>query len=102
MKLDEIYRGGVTDNEDLGEHARKAVTVSFDVNFAHEPGQEEMFSQLLSSAAYQEKLSAAFARVMHTTMQEMVRTAKGVPPGHGWTDDFEVQASVASRESNTI
>lgn len=101
MKLQEIHRSGVTDNEDLGEHSRTAATVSFNVSFAHETGLEEAFSGLMAHPSFVQELEKEFATLLHRKLQERVR-ASTIQPGNGWTDDFEVEASVSPKEANTL
>lgn len=101
MNLAELHRTGVTDNEDLGEHGRSALAVNFDVNFAHESGLEELFAQAVQHEQFKAALEAEFASVFRATVQKMVRSSS-IPPGHGWTDDFEVAVSVSPKEANTL
>ena len=46
MKIQEIYRGGVTDNEDLGDHDRTMLDIQSAVSFAHDPELRAAFEQL--------------------------------------------------------
>lgn len=101
MKLNEIHRSGVTDNEDLGEHARTAAVLNFNVSFAHESGLSELFAQLLTNGAFQTQLEVGFAKLLQQQVSQLVRTTQ-VPPGDGWTDDYEVEVSVNPVDNNTL
>lgn len=102
MKLEEIHRSGVTDNEELGEHSRAAATITFNASFAHEKGNEEVFSQLLTHPEFQAKLESEFAVLLNRTMQAMIRNAQGIKPGYGWTDDYEISVAVEPKQVNSI
>lgn len=101
MKIQELYRSGVTDDEDLGEHDRTRADVTFTVDFAHEQGYGEAFMQLLTSPQFKASLEADFAKLFHRKMQDMIAHSS-IPRGTGWTDDFEVDASISPRESNSL
>lgn len=102
MKIEELYRSGVTDNEELGDHARSAVAANFNVSFAHERGLEELFGQMMSNQHFQQQLEVEFAAIFQRTVQKMVRSAQGIRLGHGWTDDFEVEVQLSPKDTNSI
>ena len=101
MKIQELYRSGVTDDEDLGDHERTRAEVNITVDFAHEQGYGDAFKQLLTLPLFKAVLEKQFAETFHTVVQQMVRHSS-IQPGTGWTDDFEVELNISPRESNSL
>ena len=101
MKIQELYRSGVTDNEDLGDHERTAASIDFVVSFAHEQGYGEAFSQLFANDQFKASLEAKFGAVLHRLLQDAVAQST-IPRGTGWTDDFEVEASISTNSNKPM
>lgn len=73
MKLDEIHTTGTTDNEDLGDHERTQAVVVSHISFAHEPGLEEAFKQLMGLPAFANALEKSFTEAFRRQVYDFVR-----------------------------
>lgn len=98
MKIQEIYRSGVTDNEDLGDHDRTQLDLRTTVSFAHDTGLSAAFEQLSQMPEFKASLEKGIASVIQSAVAQFVRSSS-IPPGHGWTDDYEVDVSISPRDS---
>ncbi len=94
MKLDEIHTTGTTDNEDLGDHERTQAVVVSHISFAHEPGLEEAFKQLMGLPAFANALEKSFTEAFRRQVYEFVRQSS-IEPGNGWTDAYETTVQVS-------
>lgn len=99
MKIQEIYRGGVTDNEDLGDHDRTVLDIRSAVSFAHDPQLRAAFEQLTQMPEFKASLEKGIATVVQSAVAQFVRSSS-IPPGHGWTDDYEVDVTISPRDSS--
>lgn len=100
MKVDEVYKSGVTDNEDLGEHSRMQADLTFSINFAHEKGLEEVIGRIMNHPILARQLEITAGKAIRQVIAKAMHTNQ-IPPGDGWTDDYEVACTVSTKATGT-
>lgn len=75
--------------------------ISIDVKFTHEQGLEDVFGQLQNLPTFKKDLETKFCRMYETLIQEYIHKSS-VPPGTGWTDDYECTADIIAQRTNTV